>query len=529
MDLSLESFEEELREGEKESGNVEFKKNLKKDTHLKGKKKTSLIAQMKHRMLSGDGKAIYVIGVNDNGNISGISKSRFEETVEVLEILCEEAEARIADINKENLDSGQFIGIAEIKSLDSDESNQIIVGTAGHVDHGKSTLIGSIVTGEKDDGSGYMRSNLDVLPHELERGLSADISYSVYGFDEFGDVINLESNGSSSKSSLVAEAEKIVSFVDTVGHKPWLHTTIRGLCQEIDYGLLVVAADEGVTSITREHLGILIALDIPTIISVTKSDLVDQEQINKVTQEIQDLLEEVGNGGVVVDNIGVDSAVKKTSKDVYPIIRTSAVTRDGLDSLNSMFYKLNKTSERQSEEFKMYIDETYTVEGVGTVVSGAIKSGTIEKGQDLLIGPYNGGEYKKVKAKSLQIHYHSVDKAERGQLVSVALGNIREEDINRGMVIMGEKEDPEAVKEFEAEVVVLNHPTSIREGYEPVVHIESINETSVVKTSDPLFPGQNGRVRFRFKFNSYNIEEGQKFIFREGESKGIGKVTSIKK
>jgi elongation factor 1-alpha len=527
MSIKFEDLEEKIKNGERETGNVEFKKSLKKSTHLNGKKRSSLVAQMKHRILSGDGMSIYIIGVDDDGSINGISKSRYEETKDVILKLAKDANARVTNIDKYSLDSGNFVGAVEIVDMDNTNSDQIIVGTAGHVDHGKSTLVGSLVTGEKDDGKGKMRSSLDLLPHEVERGLSADLSYSVYGFDTNGSVNTLNSSRGSNKSEVVKNSDKIVSFVDTVGHKPWLHTTIRGLSQQLDYGLLTVSASEGVTETTKEHLGILIAMDIPTVISITKCDLVESNEISQVQDQIKNLLDEVDTNHILASNYTVEEIKNRINGDTTVIINTSAVSRRGLDKLNDLFYKLPNRTNSKRENFKMYIDETYTVEGVGTVISGAIKSGSIEEGDKIFLGPFNDAEYKRTKAKSLEIHYHSVEKAKEGQLVSIALSDVREEEIERGMCVLSESSNKRSIQEFEAEVIVLNHPTSIRDGYEPVVHIESISETSIVRTDNILLPGQKGTVKFEFKFNQHNIEEGQRFIFREGESKGIGTVKNI--
>jgi elongation factor 1-alpha len=96
------------------------------------------------------------------------------------------------------------------------------------------------------------------------------------------------------------------------------------------------------------------------------------------------------------------------------------------------------------------------------------------------------------------------------------------------MALLPRDADPEPVREFEAEVVVLNHPTKIGEGYEPVVHLETVSEAAVFEPeSGRLLPGDNGRTTVRFKFRPYLVEEGQRFVFREGRSKGVGTVRSI--
>jgi elongation factor 1-alpha len=96
------------------------------------------------------------------------------------------------------------------------------------------------------------------------------------------------------------------------------------------------------------------------------------------------------------------------------------------------------------------------------------------------------------------------------------------------MVLQPNDAEPTATKEFEAEIVVLNHPTSITDGYEPVIHLETISETAVITpTEKNMLAGDKGRAKFKFKFNRYNIREGQRFIFREGSSKGVGTVKKI--
>jgi elongation factor 1-alpha len=525
-----------IQRGEEEGGNVEFKTKLVRDVHLGEGRMESLVAQLRHRVLSGDGEALYVVGVTDDGGIAGIAPDEFSETMDVLSLLAEEADAHIDDVETWSGGDGPaaddgLVGLVTIREgamLDTDDEH-IVVGTAGHVDHGKSTLVGSLVTGEADDGEGGTRSFLDVQPHEMERGLSADLSYGVYGFDDDGPIRMDNPHRKSDRARVVRESERLVSFVDTVGHEPWLRTTIRGLVgQKLDYGLLTVAADDGPTKTTREHLGILLATDLPTIVSITKVDIVDDERVEAVEREVEDMLRDVGKTPLRVDRYGVTTAVEEVGDGVVPILRTSAVTERGLTELDQLFEALPKRANDADGEFRMYIDRTYDVKGVGAVASGTVRRGTVETGDELLIGPLPDGSFREVEVRSIEMHYHRVDTAKAGRIVGIALKGIDEEAIHRGMALVPRDADPTPVRSFDAEIVVLNHPTSIRDGYEPVVHLETVSEAVVFHPEGgQLLPGDNGDATVEFKFQPYLVEEGQRFVFREGQSKGVGTVTGI--
>jgi len=529
-----------IERGERDGGAIEFKERLTREVHLAEGRMESLVAQLRHRVLSGDGEATYVLGVTDDGGLTGISPDAFAETMDVLSLLADEADAHIADAetwsagSAGNGSSEGLVGLATLRDggMFETDDDHLVIGTAGHVDHGKSTLVGTLVTGRADDGQGGTRGFLDVQPHEVERGLSADLSYAVYGFDE-GDgdePVRMDNpHRKSDRARIVEEADRLVSFVDTVGHEPWLRTTIRGLVgQKLDYGLLVVAADDGPTKTTREHLGILLATELPTIVAITKADAVSDERLAEVERETESMLRDAGQTPLLVDRHGIDAAVAEVGDGVVPLLRTSAVTKEGIETLDRLFESLPKRATPERAEFRMYVDRSYKVTGVGAVASGTVNSGTVEAGDELLLGPMADGSFREVEVRSIEMHYHRVDKATAGRIVGIALKGVDEEEIDRGMALVPRDSDPDPVREFEAEVMVLNHPTRIQEGYEPVVHVETVSEAAVF---DPeggrLLPGDTGRTRVRFKFRPYLVDEGQRFVFREGSSKGVGTIRDV--
>ncbi|WP_123624364.1 GTPBP1 family GTP-binding protein [Halorubrum sp. CSM-61] len=543
-----------IERGERDGGEIEFKERLTREVHLAEGRMESLVAQLRHRVLSGDGEATYVLGVTDDGGLAGIAPDAFSETMDVLSLLADEADAHIADVETWSAGSagaspgvasdrtesgdgdgstGGLVGLATLRDggMFETDDDHLVIGTAGHVDHGKSTLVGTLVTGRADDGQGGTRGFLDVQPHEVERGLSADLSYAVYGFDEDGDEpVRMDNpHRKSDRARIVEEADRLVSFVDTVGHEPWLRTTIRGLVgQKLDYGLLVVAADDGPTKTTREHLGILLATELPTVVAITKADAVSDERLAEAEREVESMLRDVGQTPLLVDRHGIDTAVAEAGDGVVPLLRTSAVAKEGIDSLDRLFETLPKRATPERAEFRMYVDRSYKVTGVGAVASGTVNSGTVEAGDELLLGPMADGSFREVEVRSIEMHYHRVDKATAGRIVGIALKGVDEAEIERGMALVPRGSDPRPVREFEAEVMVLNHPTRIREGYEPVVHVETVSEAAVFSPEGGrLLPGDTGRTTVRFKFRPYLIEEGQRFVFREGSSKGVGTVRAI--
>ena len=507
-----------IERGEEEGGNVEFKTRLTREVHLAEGRMESLAAQLRHRVLSGDGEALYVVGVTDDGGVAGVAPTAFSESMDVLSLLAAEADG--------------IVGLATIRegaAFEADDDH-IVVGTAGHVDHGKSTLVGTLVTGQPDDGEGGTRSYLDVQPHEMERGLSADLSYGVYGFDDDGPVRMDNPDRKSDRARVVEESERLVSFVDTVGHEPWLRTTIRGLVgQKLDYGLLAVAAADGPTGTTREHLGILLAMELPTVVAVTKTDAVPEERVLAVEREVESMLRDVGKTPLLVGRHGVAAAVEEIGDGVVPVLLTSAVTKQGLGELDRMLEALPKLADGADGDFRMYVDRTYDVKGVGAVASGTIRSGEVEAGDELLLGPMPDGSFREVEVRSIEMHYHRVDRARAGRIVGIALKGVKEAEIDRGMALVPRETEPRPVRSFDAEVMVLNHPTRIREGYEPVVHLETVSEAAVFRPEGGrLLPGDTGETEIRFKFQPYLVEEGQRFVFREGQSKGVGTVTDVR-
>ena len=248
-------------------------------------------------------------------------------------------------------------------------------------------------------------------------------------------------------------------------------------------------------------------------------------RIRKVPYNIKDKSDIIN----VIKNIKSDSIV--------PIIQISNVTNYNLDLLKSLFNLLpirNDYNQNADKHVEMLIDNKYSVAGHASIVSGTLKSGTINVNDNLLIGPFHDSTYKQVKVRSIHLNYKEIKEAKAGTFICVSLKNINRRDIKKGMVLLTDNNELKlAVKKFKAEIHILHSPTTIKEGYQPFVHIEQVRQSVKMtniknKENDNILrTGDKATVDLEFIMKPEYIKPGMKLIFREGKVKAIGKIISI--
>jgi GTPase len=340
---------------------------------------------------------------------------------------------------------------------------------------------------------------------------------------------------------IIERARKIVSFIDLAGHEKYLRTTVAGMTGSLpDYALLVIGANMGVTQMTKEHLGLCVALKIPVIVVLTKVDMcpenVKKDTISAVTQLFK-------NRGLrknlfhIRSDVDVVSVVKgDTLERFVPVFEVSSVTGLNLDLLRTFLNLVPprlQWSQMLDKPAEVLIDRIWQVDGVGTVVGGMIMAGQVTVGQNLLLGPDPKGHFTCVTVKSIHIKRVNVKSANAGQSAGFALKRVKKNQVRRGMVMCAADAMPKsfATWTFEADVVVLHHATTIAANYEPCVQCLAVRQTakviSIQHSEEVLRAGDRARVTFRFKFQPEYLKPGMRLIFRDGKCKGIGIVASV--
>ena len=267
----------------------------------------------------------------------------------------------------------------------------IIIGTAGHVDHGKTRLIKAL--------SGI---DTDRLEEEKKRGITIELGFA----------------------HIPNDAGYNIGVIDVPGHEKFIKNMLAGI-GGIDFVLFVVAADEGIMPQTTEHFEILKALGIDDgIIAVTKTDMVDPEWLEMLLEEVDDYF-------------------KGSFLEGKPVIPVSAATGENIDVLKEeIIRKCNRESKRREEKelFRLPVDRVFTMSGFGTVVTGTLMDGTVKVGDDVMVYPHvgegqGGSDGRKVKVRGIQTYGKETDTAIAGQRTAINLSGVSKDEIARGDVV----------------------------------------------------------------------------------------------
>jgi len=578
---------------EDDNGNHEYKYKL---VGLSKEELEGKITQLNFRLDEGNGEAIYEIGVTDDGCPLGITQVYLDETLKNVQYMADQIDATVqvidtsespislanesnkmtyakchnvsvSSLSKDDLDAKRYI--CELLIRRNNHENNYVglrIAVAGNVDAGKSTTVGVLTQGINDDGNGMARQHVFNFKHEIETGRTTSVAQEILGFDSKGEVVNekLRKLKAPSWPDIVKESSKICTFYDMAGHEKYFNTTIRGISGIYpDYCLIMIGSNMGITQMTREHMIVCLMRGIPMIAIFTKIDMAPEHITKKNIIELEKLLKGPGVNKtpfVIKSKRDVLNCCHNISSGVIvPIIKISNVTGENLDLLKTLLNCLPPRinyHDQLNKPARYTIQETFQVPGIGTVVSGFLMSGVVSVKNTLWLGPDSTGIFKKVTVRSIHDKRTDVNNAFAGQSVCFALRGIARNQIRRGMMMIDGKEpEPKGIIEFEAEIEIFGrHSTSVRIGYEPVIHISNIKQaakiveihdvirkTSTAKKKDAEKPipdndiygnpvlraGDKARVKFQFCFAPVYFELNSKILFREGRTRGVGVVEKI--
>ena len=376
----------------------------------------------------------------------------------------------------------------------------MMIGTAGHIDHGKTSLVRAL-TG----------TDTDRLPEEKKRGMSIELGYAFLAPSDDGPAVG---KGSVAPAATAGQTKVVpafgsprdpIAFIDVPGHEKLLHTMISG-ATGIDFALLLVAADDGVMPQTREHLAVLSLLGIDRgVVAITKIDRVDEARVQEVTQQVTALLADTPLAHAPI--ISVSATRGDGVAELRQRLRAEAARLDaahgadgGADPHGSDSHVRAAAATEPAETtaalpaqtgFRLAIDRVFSLDGVGTVATGTVHAGRVQVGdvlQQLPDGP------KELRVRSLHAQNRSTDTAHAGQRCAINLAGIERDQLQRGhwlaqpgIASVSDRLDVE-LHLWHAE------PRAIRSGTRVHVHLGTTASPAAVAVldADTLAPGRTG-------------------------------------
>lgn len=387
----------------------------------------------------------------------------------------------------------------------------INVGTIGHIDHGKTTLTAAILHVLKLKGlveKALTYEEIDKAPEEKSRGITINIHHCEY------------------------ETEKRhYAHIDAPGHVDYIKNMIVGAAQ-MDGAILVVAANDGVMAQTREHILLARQVNVPAIVVfINKVDLVpDQELIALVEEDVRAELKKHGYPGdelPVIKGSATKALEAKSLDDEW--------AKSILELLDALDNYIPEPVREIDRPFLMPIEDVFTIEGRGTVVTGRVERGQIKLNEEVeVIGL--GHPTIKTVVTGIQMFHKDLDEAIPGDNVGLLLRGVKKEEVERGMVV-AKSGTITPHTEFEAEAYVLRpeeggRHTPFHTGYKPQFYIRTTDVTGEITLPEgieAIMPGDNAKIMVRLIY-PVAIEEGSRFAIREGgKTVGAGVVTKILK
>lgn len=300
---------------------------------------------------------------------------------------------------------------------------------------------------------------------------------------------------------------------------------------------------------TKEHLGITVALKIPFFIVVTKQDICPPNIFKETMDELKKTLKIQFVQRIPIDIVDnhSDSELKIYSDQmvanrICPIFNVSSVTGKGIPELLRFLFLLKNRDENNCmlksphDLLEFAINEHFMVHGKGIVVSGIVRAGVARLNQTVVMGPDKNQQFQSIVIKSIHVNRISVDEAHIGEFACLlikpqkASDKLNRDEFRKGMVILDPQAKHDTYQEFEADVVILHHASTIQPNYQSVMHCGVIRQAAQVKyiyNKQEIKTGEKGLLRLRFQYTPEYIQIGLPVLFREGRTKILGLITKV--
>jgi GTPase len=490
-----------------EEGNIEYKRQIDGLTPDKIVKfKTQMLWRMNEgRRRTGIEEAVYYIGIDDNGSISGVPIESINESIVNFSGIVKLCNAEIHTTQIHHTEKGIF-AIVKIRKLeDYLIEDEIKVGLLGGTNNGKTTFLGILTYDILDDGDGGARSNIFRHNHEKVNGNTSSIKYEIMGYSN-EKCINYNSGFISSWEYIVKNSKKIINFIDLPGNSKYIRTTLFGLmAHRPDYILMFISLENiydetnkifKMEEDTKQYIDLCSKLNIPFAIILTKKDMIDDKIFPMIIEQVK-------------INIQYETKIIKSKSDIQsiniksiPLIPISNITGENIELVKELLKTINMSTYEISENkhtSEFMINDVMFIPDVGMVVTGILNEGRIKVGNKLLIGPINKTFYN---TEILSLHKKQIPSKYiyKGEIGSIVIKIDNKIDIDKHLVIFSNDQLINFHNKFEIMIAKENY-IELKKELQLMIMCRNVYDSIIIEN----IVEKDNNVILSVKFHNNNI------------------------
>lgn len=406
--------------------------------------------------------------------------------------------------------------------------NDIRIALIGESQVGKSTLVGVLSKGVRENGKGSARNAILLHKHEKKQGITASVSQHSVHFDSQGKILK----PSKKPSQLIQSSSKIITLIDLPGLDKFKSTLLNGLIsQSPDYAALMIDPSTFNPSTNQEYLNLLAALNIPYFIILSKCEKVSNKSLDSVLDFLTSELSKHNKMLIEVQSYSDALLMSKTfvSEKIVPVFSFSLKTHKNSDFfvqfLNLLTF-VNSWDPLSATEF--YVDKCYQKEK-GTVLCGLLKKGIIRVGKQLLLGPDNAGNFQSIVVRDIRVMEVERIEAYAGQFCSLLATEVVEP--RKGMVLVDSEKLANTVYEFECWMWTIDSglERTLNHSYKPLIFMQNSSQCTCIVAGPKIVSSREPmKFRLRFLYRPEFLEMGSRIMVKDNFMTAVGTVSCLK-
>ncbi|OMJ86445.1 hypothetical protein SteCoe_12025 [Stentor coeruleus] len=489
-----------------------------------------LKSQLESKLLAAHGEIQYTIGLDSKGESIGLSNASLDLAISNMRLIAEEVKANLQLLSKQSMGNGTVAQVLIRKSQLQTYIIDIRVALIGESQSGKSSFIGVVSKGVKENGRGSARNAILRHMHEKKQGFTASVTQHLVGFDCRGKIIK----HNKSWAELVMKSSKLISFIDLPGNKKYRSTLFYGLISQCpEYFILMIDPSNMNPSNNTEYLSMITALNIPFMIILSKCDKATSSKVDGTLDYLRGelckrekiLLEVLSPEDVVLYS---RTFLQENIVPVFSISLKTSLNKDLVISFLNLLPSRNNYEECSSTEF--YLEKWYTRESM-VILCGIMIKGKARLGEKLLLGPDLSGKFIPVIVLGIHVKEISVHSVTAGQFCSFQVNKVQE--LRRGMVLVDVTSNPMPSLEFECLVWTIDDSINtriIKSSYKPLVYTQTITQcVAIVSGPEQVNPHEIMKFKFHFLYHPEYITIGTKLMIRDTFMTALGTIITVRR